>query len=346
MAGAPASWFPPGVFESLPAPTGKPPYRLDLAGVIGAASIAKLEASGSVSFHSIGDSGGVKDPQPQQSVAAALEADLAAFPAAFLYHLGDVVYFNGEDSQYYGQFYEPYQHYNLPIFAVPGNHDGDPLAGTASLAAFVENFCAAAPALTKEAGDSNRDAMTQPNVYWTLTTPFATVVGLYSNVPEGGVVKDDQAAWFVGELGAAARNVPLIAAVHHPLFSLDAHHGSSPAMQTLMTNSFAAAGRLPDLILTGHVHDYQRFTWTVGGRSVPVIVSGAGGYHNLHPMVPGLNPPSPTPNPDVRLEAYHDESFGFLRLSCSAAGIAGAYVAVSAAETQQVDTFTLPLQPG
>ncbi|KXV03543.1 hypothetical protein CR51_17160 [Caballeronia megalochromosomata] len=29
------------------------------------------------------------------------------------------------DTHYIEQFYEPYQYYNAPIFAVPGNHDGD-----------------------------------------------------------------------------------------------------------------------------------------------------------------------------------------------------------------------------
>jgi hypothetical protein len=83
---------------------------------------------------------------------------------AFFYHLGDVVYYYGEASEYYPQFYEPYVHYPAPIFAIPGNHDGDlpPQPGDAqsqpsqpstqeptqqvqSLDAFVRNFCADAP---------------------------------------------------------------------------------------------------------------------------------------------------------------------------------------------------------
>src|SRR5258708_3108768 len=59
------------------------------------------------------------------------------------------------------------------------------------------------PRLTKEAGDVSRDAMTEPNVYWTLETPFATVVGLYTNVPEGGWLDDKQIAWLTGELSVA-----------------------------------------------------------------------------------------------------------------------------------------------
>jgi hypothetical protein len=47
-------------------------------------------------FHICGDTGGVKNPGPQQLVASAMEADAtnttADGEAAFFYHLGDVVY--------------------------------------------------------------------------------------------------------------------------------------------------------------------------------------------------------------------------------------------------------------
>jgi phosphoribosylcarboxyaminoimidazole (NCAIR) mutase len=36
--------------------------------------------------------------------------------------------------------------------------------------------------------------------------------------------------------------------------------------------------------MTGHVHNYQRFTRPLNGRDVPYIVAGAGGYWHLHTM--------------------------------------------------------------
>jgi acid phosphatase type 7 len=82
-------------------------------------------------FHICGDTGGVKNPAPQQLVASAMEADAtndtANGEAAFFYHLGGVVYYNGETSEYYPQFYLPYEYYPLPVVGIPGNHDGDPL---------------------------------------------------------------------------------------------------------------------------------------------------------------------------------------------------------------------------
>ncbi|MGZ4313735.1 MAG: metallophosphoesterase [Solirubrobacteraceae bacterium] len=41
------------------------------------------------------------------------------------YHLGDVVYPHGEEAGYRDQFFSPYVAYTAPIFAIPGNHDGE-----------------------------------------------------------------------------------------------------------------------------------------------------------------------------------------------------------------------------
>jgi len=107
---------------------------------------------------------------------------------SFFYHLGDVVYYDGELANYFPEFYEPYINYPAPIFAIPGNHDGDvdPQTMESSLEGFVRNFCSQVPGHTPEAQDATRTTMTQPNVYWTLLRPLVTFIGLYSNCPEGG----------------------------------------------------------------------------------------------------------------------------------------------------------------
>ena len=68
-------------------------------------------------------------------------------PVSFFYHLGDIVYLNGERANYGAQFFDPYEPYDAPIVAVAGNHDGDLAAGSdaAPLEAFVEQFCSGAP---------------------------------------------------------------------------------------------------------------------------------------------------------------------------------------------------------
>ena len=67
--------------------------------------------------------------------------------------------------------------------------------------------------------------MIQPNVYWTLLTPVVSIIGLYSNVPEHGVLHPDQLAWLVGELKTLPASLPLLVTLHHPPYSADDHHG-------------------------------------------------------------------------------------------------------------------------
>jgi hypothetical protein len=324
-------------YEPLPEPTGKPPFRLSTA------EVGIAPANGQRVLHVTGDTGGILNATPQKSVAAAMVADLQAAGAgagagpapSFFFHVGDVVYFNGDESEYGPQFYEPYAHYNAPIFAVPGNHDGDNSDNPSvpSLAGFVENLCALTPHLDPQAGETNRDTMTQPNVYWTLTDDLVSVVGLYTNVPEGGQVHQEQIEWLLGELGAAPTDRALIVALHHPPYSADAHHGGSARMGTLLDEAFQHSGRVPDMVLSGHVHNYQRFTRTIGAKQVPYVVTGAGGYHNLHKMAKASGGGSVElpfkATADCELEAYCDDRWGFLRLSLTPGRIAGEYIAVA-----------------
>src|SRR5207244_92315 len=164
------------------------------------------------------------------------------------------------------------------------------------------------PTVPPDARDAPRPAMTQPNCFWTLLTPLATIVGLYTNCPEHGVVEQDQADWFHGELAAAPADKALVVALHHPPYSGDSHHSSSIAMRTLLDDSFAASGRKPNLVLTGHVHNYQRWSVPGGDGSLTYIVAGNGGYPNLHTMahVDGGPPPIgwTDPGTGATLESY------------------------------------------
>jgi acid phosphatase type 7 len=328
-------------FEPLPTPTGAPPYRLALSAVTPQLSATQR------TFHVIGDHGGVKDPTPQAEVAKAMIADLQAHstPAEFCYSVGDVVYFNGAKVEYPPQFYEAYVHYNIPILAIPGNHDGDPEDdGEPSLQAFVRYFCDAAPQLLAEVSEYNRDTMDQPNVFWTLDDELVTIVGLYSNVPAGGVIHPDQREWLIGELRAAPAGRALIVALHHPPYSADAHHGGSEQMGQILDQAFGAAERYPDLVLSGHVHNYQRFTRTLAGREVPYIVCGAGGYHDLHAMASGAEAGLQV-TADCVLSQFDASQWGFLRLGVTASQIAGEYTGVDREGNVStgVDAFATPI---
>jgi hypothetical protein len=296
--------------------------------------------------HTVGDTGDYRGEQ-QDFVAALLTADSDALPAdqkpAFFYHLGDVVYFAGDIDKYGDNFYATYQNYPGFIVSIPGNHDcqpDDPQDGPVDptktpLDGWIQNFMSSTPTApgSMKTG-AGRTQMDLPNVYWTFTTPFATIIGLFSNVGETqGEIHQDQIDWFQGELTSAPTDRALIVTVHHPPFSGDTEHSGSTAVYTVLFDAFAATGRYPDMILSGHVHNYQRFTYALNGPSgplqIPCIVAGAGGYTNLGKLqkVNGAYPTAPlTLDNGVTLEQYDQENFGFLRLEISKTQIVGTYI--------------------
>jgi hypothetical protein len=286
-------------------------------------------------------------------------ADKADRPT-FFYNLGDVVYFNGLRHLYGVQFYEPYKYYPAPIFAIPGNHDGDTRTrrgdepdSEPTLSGFIDNFCASQP----EHLDTYRETMTQPYVYWTLETPLATIIGLYSNVDGSldGRGTNEQQRWFEGQLSKAPADKCLILAVHHPPYSLDADHGGAPAILAALERAANVSGRWPDAVFSGHVHNYQRFTRSLEGRQIPFVVAGAGGYANnpklMHqlqldqdgnPIPPGQ--PFQTTHEDVVLNHYEEKSPGFLRITVDAQTLFGEYFTVpfdDAPPATPADTFRL-----
>jgi 3',5'-cyclic AMP phosphodiesterase CpdA len=268
---------------------------------------------------------------------------------------------NGQAADYYAQFYQPYEHYVAPIVAIPGNHDGWEIAPETSLEAFKRNFCAPVSGWhSPDAQDDPRTAMIQPNVFWTLITPLVNIIGLYSNVPEHGVIHPDQQRWLTSELASLSKEIPIIVTMQHPVYSADDHHSGSQTMHDALAKATQASGRTPDMVLAGHVHNYQRFTRVVASAStqseVPYVVAGAGGYHNLHrvALVNGervVPPVTLTQDGDeVTLERYLDDRHGFLRLEVSQQDITGRYYAVPrpqeswSAGATLIETFRLDLK--
>jgi Calcineurin-like phosphoesterase len=325
-------------WRDLPPPAGPSPFRLHLENILAPDSIAAINKSGKLVFHSVGDTGGVKTPTQIDNVSTYMESDFShpdiTTHPSFFYHLGDVIYYDGEVDNYFPEFYEPYMNYPGPIMAIPGNHDGDvnPATGETSLQGFVRNFCTQVPTHTPEARDAPRTTMTQPNVYWTLLPPLVTIIGLYSNCPEGGQLSQPQIDWFESELAAAPKDRAVIVAVHHPLYSA---YGSKPGSQHLyaiLQNAVNASGRVPELVLTGHVHNYQRFTGVLNGKKVPMIVAGAGGYnarlHTLHKSFHQAKLPITLPGAGGVLENFCDDHHGYLRITVTKKHIDCEYVAV------------------
>ena len=276
-------------FQPLPRPLGLPPYHYSLTDNFPAIGTHIAEA-GKMVFHVLGDSGGVQNGVFQNNVAEQMIRQASAGgdgAPQFCYHVGDVVYFTGMHTDYYAQFYEPYTQYTPPILAIPGNHDGevdDPNVQT-SLDGWVDYFMQATPDVDPISKDAPRVGLNLPNVYWTLLTPLATIVGMYTNVPEGGSVDSVQQQWVTNEFHTAPADRPLILALHHPIYSFDVFHSGSSRMADILENAIRDTGRVPNLVLAGHVHDYQRIEMKIAPDGpTPFIVSGNGGYHNLHAL--------------------------------------------------------------
>jgi len=336
----------------------KPPFTnnvnltLPLRVIVPDAAAAAAQA-GKLVFHVIGDSGGIHGDDIQVAVAEAMEGQIkSAQPAdkpAFLYHVGDVVYFNGQSELYGAQFYEPYQYYPAPIFAIPGNHDGDtrvragdPPDTEPSLFGFTTNFCAPQPHQISP----YRATMTQPYVYWTLDAPLVSIIGLYSNV-EGTLDARgtfEQQRWLEQQLNEAqAKNGFILVAVHHPPYSLDKTHGGYPDIVVALDQAMQATGVIPHAVLSGHVHNMQRFTRRYQGRQIPYVIDGRGGYantdrlaHKLQKDDNGHNPRAPIatrseqdPELELDLEYYDQDNAGFLQVTVTA-------------EKLTIDSFSVP----
>ena len=224
----------------------------------------------------------------------------------FCYHVGDVVYFTGDRDDYYAQFYEPYAHYDVPILAIPGNHDGevdDPTAQT-SLDGWVDYFMQAHPDVDPISKDAPRVQLNLPNVYWTLITQLATIIGMYTNVPEHGSIDSTQQQWVTNEFATAPKDRALILALHHPIYSFDTFHSGSSKMADVLENAIRDTGRVPNLVLSGHVHDYQRIEQTIApdGRRRSSLPAMAATTISMRSFRPGDKPPTPARCCNTRLE--------------------------------------------
>ena len=369
--------------QKIPAPRNTRP--LDLANFLPADLFASIKTAGKISFHAVGDTGAAKVNRSQTvptaieheaHVADAMDADIekqGANGPAFFFHLGDVIYNFGEARYYYDQFYEPFRAYDRPIFAIPGNHDGmvfgdkstEPAVPT--LAAFKANFCAPNPGPSPDSGGLVRSVMTQPGVYFTLDAPFVSIIGLYSNVLDNGAgvissqgghfpISDEQLNFLKSELkrlkpDREAFKRAVVLAVHHPPLSGDARHGGSTGMQKDIDDCCKEAGLVPDLVLSGHAHLYQRFTRTeANGKETPYIVSGSGGFAATPPKQ--FKQKFPIKGKDPIIGDNHQlvkppiVAFGYLTVETDARTISVTFTQADKTGVNVRDSVTLDLKTG
>jgi hypothetical protein len=259
-----------------------------LSDIIGAAATEVIEDSGTIQFDLIGDSGAPKATKlpGEKSVGELITAKAQQSKPAFLFHVGDVVYYYGEKAFYYGQFADIFKDYPAPIFAIPGNHDALVHDQTQnSLDSFVAAFCQPTPGPWDGFGGIRRSTMTQPGVYFTLDAPLVSIIGLYSNAGEStGWLDQNQYGFLRAQL---TRLKPLREAGQRAVI-LAVHHmprwfpGRKDPMSVMIDSICNDVGLWPDAVAVGHAHLYQRIVRQQGvvgaPKDIPYFVIGNGGY--------------------------------------------------------------------
>jgi len=288
-----------------------------------------------MTFHMVGCSGDPSLTGPGLAVAAGMAAQIIAAisPAvapSFLYHLGDLVYtVDGSDTTgalWNTQFYEQYAAYAdssgpLPIFAIAGNHDGK--TGTppdTEIGHFEQNMCGTVGVVSPDnTADPARTESGLPYPYWRLDTPLVWIIGLYTNVSNGGVLDDPtlysdptqgpQYKWLVEQLSMCkAQNAigtprAVLLALHYPPYNgtLDFNQRGNPTFGNdndypnaipvgmVLQDAFTQSGLIPDAVFSAHAHLYQRITLTYNNsdgtiRQVPCFVVGCSGHTPLELM--------------------------------------------------------------
>ena len=107
--------------------------------------------------------------------------------------------------------------------------------------------------------------------------------------------------------------------MHHSPFSADEEHSGIDTILKVLDKAFRQSHRLPDIVFSGHVHNYQRFTreLDIGGKKheIPYLVIGTGGltsYMQKHNNGSRISVPFKLHDmDDVVLEKYCDDRYGF-----------------------------------
>lgn len=267
-------------------PGAKAPYRVKLEGKVVFEAEAQARRPGAHRMVVFGDA--ADGSAAQQALAKAVAG---AHPDA-VFIVGDLVYGRGRASEYRTHFFPVYNAEGVPLMrsvpflGVPGNHDV-PFKGLGDAAAYFAYWSMPLDGPVLAPGDPNA-APAVPGVHDAVVAAagsafprMASYSFDYGNVHwtvlDSNVYADWTSpalkAWLEADLRAAQGATWRIAALHHPLFQSSRSHMDDQWMRPIspLLEQYGV-----DLVLAGHVHNYQRtaplrFRPTkVGPRSRPV----------------------------------------------------------------------------
>jgi hypothetical protein len=292
--------------------------------------------SGQLVFHATGDTGNTRGPESQNLVADKMVSDfddvnVKERPSFFL-HLGDVIYSFGVTISFMPRIVIiRHQSLRSPAIMMEWFRRGPTPVRSQP---FWRISVRPSSRVTAEAGGLSRTAQIQPGVFCTFEAPFIRLLTLYSNTLEDpGVIANnsignsqlDYLKAALGRVKSEGFNGAVILAHHHPAYTAGSQHGWSEQMLSQIDAACLAAGVWPHAVLSGHAHNYQRFTRHHGQAQVPYIICGNGGHGLAKLATKGssaLRTPQqlqvPSHSDKVTLENYDDQNYGYLRVVVTA----------------------------
>ena len=268
------------------APGRRVPYRVRREGVVAFEARAQARKPGAHRMVVFGDA--ADGSEGQRAIAKAV----AAQDPDAVFITGDLVYGRGRASEYRTRFFPVYNSEDIPLMrsvpflGVMGNHDV-PFKGWADASAYFAYWSLPLNGPALGMGDPGA-APVVPGLHDAVVAAAGAAFPQMASYsfecgPVHWTVLDSNAyadwmeprlrAWLEADLKAARGAAWRIVALHHPLFQSPRSHMDDQWMRPLspILERYGV-----DLVLAGHVHNYQRtaplrFTPTkVGARGKPV----------------------------------------------------------------------------
>jgi hypothetical protein len=113
-----------------------------------------------------------------------------------------------------------------------------------------------------------------------------------------------------------------------------------------LDEAFKEGGLWPDLVISGHEHDYARYTRTINNMQIPYVIAGCGGY-NLTPggtaSDPNIKVPQALAQNNPPLRAYI-KGFGYMKIKVSSDKLAVIFNCTDPAYGHSADSIIVDLK--
>jgi hypothetical protein len=207
--------------------------------------------------------------------------DPAAPPTTTVFTTGDNAYEDGKLSEYKDCYRPNWGQFKTRTMPSPGNHEYQTPGASGYFDYFSETPSPPVP----------NPGLTPGKGYYSYNLGSWHIISLNSNCSSvetstsggGCAAGSDQVTWLKDDLAANSDAKCTLAYWHHPLFSSGSSSGGNSNMKPFWDALYAAKA---DVVLNGHVHNYERFKPQDSNGKLPAdpergireFVVGTGGY--------------------------------------------------------------------